>query len=81
MSFLAVLKFFASPYGLMLVAVIGAVGFMAVVYHKGETAGGAAVEKKVQVITQKTQKRIDDAEAHGPRTSRDVSKRMRDGTF
>jgi hypothetical protein len=80
-SFATVLKFFTSPWGIALLAVVGALGYSAFVYHKGESAGGAAVTAKVQQKTIQTQRKIDDAEAHGPRTPHDVSRRMRDGSF
>ncbi len=61
-------------------SIIGAVVMLVVlmfVFHKGEESGKSDDRK----ATIETQKRIDDADAHGPRTPDDVDKRLRDGKF
>lgn len=57
------------------------VGIIFTIYEKGETAGASAEVVKVQTRTRQVQGKIDNAEALGPRTSGDVSKRLRDGSF
>jgi hypothetical protein len=64
--------------GAVLLAILAGVWF---IYHKGETSGGAAVTVKVQQRTIEVQRKITDAEDRAPRTPRDVSKRLRDGSF
>jgi hypothetical protein len=44
-------------------------------------AGGDAVRVDHLNRTLETQRRIDDADAHGPRTPDDVDQRLRDGKF
>lgn len=58
-------------------AALASVVLLMIVFHKGEQAGKADDFK----ATIETQKRIDDADAHGPRTPDDVDKRLRDGRF
>ncbi len=62
----------------VLLAILAGVWF---VYHKGETAGSAAVTNVVQQTTIEVQRKMDDAQAHGPRTQSDAIKRLRDHTF
>lgn len=81
MNIAAAFKFFTSPYGLVLLAVLGGLIAAGVIYTKGEHKGEATVKAADQKATIKTQKRIDDAESRAPRTPADVSKRLRDGSF
>ncbi|MCX7360465.1 MAG: hypothetical protein NTV97_01015 [Alphaproteobacteria bacterium] len=60
-----------------LAAAAAAILLLMAVFHTGELAGKADDLK----ATIETQKRIDDADAHGPRTPDDVDKRLRDGKF
>ena len=73
--------FIATPAGRYILAGVAAAllvtGGIAYVYHKGENAGHADDAQ----ITSKKQGKIDDAEAHGPRTPDDVDQRLRDGKF
>lgn len=62
---------------LALAGAAAAVLLLMLVFHKGEQAGGAD-DLKASV---ETQRRIEDADAHGPRTADDVDKRLRDGSF
>ena len=73
----AILTFATSKVGLALIAATAAVVILLLVFHKGELAGKVDDLK----ATAKTQERINDADAHGPRTSGDVDKRLRDGSF
>lgn len=73
----AILSFLTSKAGLALIGAAAAVLLMLFVFHKGEQAGKADDLK----ATTDTQRRIDDADARGPRTSDDVDKRLRDGKF
>ena len=68
--------------GLGVLAVAAAVAvYLSRVYRAGEEAGAAAVTEQVQTNTITIQRSIQRAEQSGPRTPRDVSKRLRDGTF
>jgi hypothetical protein len=72
-------------YGLPVLAVlglvVGAVLYIGHVRKDGEAAGALKVEHQVQQNTINIQRDINRAENSGPRTPRDVSKRLRDGTF
>lgn len=81
MGLTAIFAFFKSPLGLAAIAALVAVIALAVVFHKGETAGSAEVTAKVQARTIAVQRKITDAEAAGPRTPSDVSKLLRSGSF
>lgn len=72
-----VFKFFTSGLGLAVLGGIGAALLLVLAFHKGEVAGKADDLK----ATTETQKRIDDADAHGPRTPDDVDERLRRGRF
>jgi hypothetical protein len=71
------LAFITSKTGLALIGAAAIVLLLMFVFHKGEQAGKADDLK----TTVETQKRIDDADAKGPRTSGDVDKRLKDGRF
>lgn len=82
------MEFLAKPavkYGAIALAVLGlVVGALIYVDHvrsSGEKTGATAVTAQVQQNTIVIQREIKRAEDNGPRTSRDVSKRLRDGTF
>ena len=62
---------------LALAGAAAAVLLLMLAFHKGEQAG-RAVDLKASV---ETQRRIEDADARGPRTADDVDKRLRDGSF
>lgn len=64
--------------------IIGAVLLAAipvVAYFFGRSAGGTAERERQQKATLDALRRIQDADANGPRTADDAAKRMRDGTF
>lgn len=61
--------------------VVGAVLYVGHVRSDGEKAGAAEVTTQVQANTITIQGNINRAEQAGPRTPRDVSKRLRDGSF
>ena len=69
--------FATSKAGLALIGATAAVILLLGVFHKGEQAGKVEDLKATTI----TQERIDDADAHGPRTPDDVGKRLRDGSF
>lgn len=71
------LKFLTSGAGLAVLGAIGAALLLALAFHKGEVAGKADDLK----ATTQTQRRIDDADAAGPRTPDDVDERLRRGRF
>ena len=71
------IAFLTSRAGLALIGTTAALLLVLFIYHKGELAGKADDLK----ATTETQKRIDDADATGPRTPGDVDKRLRDGRF
>jgi hypothetical protein len=65
----------------VLVAITAALLYIAHVRNEGIAEGEAKVEVIVQQHTIQTQRKMDNAEAKGPRTQSDVVKRMRDGSF
>lgn len=73
----AFLSFVTSKVGLTLIGAAAAALLLMLVFHKGEQAGKADDLRS----TIKIQERINDADAHGPRTADDVDKRLRDGSF
>jgi hypothetical protein len=60
------------------VAVLASVG---AIYLEGRSAGGKAARLDQLERTNETQRRIDDADATGPRTPDAVDRRLRDGSF
>ena len=82
------LAILSSPLGkagvaaLVVAALIGgALWYRSSVREEGFEAGKAEVTGQVQTNTIIIQREIKRAEDSGPRTPRDVSKRLRDGTF
>lgn len=73
--------FLTSPTGRIILAVLAAIalfgGYTLYVYDSGR---GAAKTEDLKA-TIETQKKIDDAQAHGPRTPDAVDQRLRDGSF
>lgn len=65
-------------YALAALAVAGAV---VLVLARAFGAGRAAEKAEQLERTNETQRRIQDADAAGPRTADDVDKRLSDGTF
>lgn len=63
------------------IAVVATIAVVAVIYNRGRSAGATQVIERVQQRTIETQRSIQRAEDLGPRTPRDVVKRLRDGTF
>jgi hypothetical protein len=66
-----------SPPGIALAAAAAALVLLVLVFHEGRQAGKAEDLER----TVKTQERIKDADARGPRTPDDVDLRLRDGRF
>jgi hypothetical protein len=62
-------------------AVAAAVASAGALYLEGRSAGGKAARVGQLERTLETQRRIDDADATGPRTPDAVDKRLRDGSF
>lgn len=63
---------------------IGAVLLAAIpviAYFAGRSAGGTAERARQQRATLDALRRIQDADASGPRTADDAARRMRDGSF
>lgn len=61
--------------------VLGVLWYIDGVRAEGKKAGAAEVTGQVQSNTIVIQREIQRAEDRGPRTPRDVSKRLRDGSF
>jgi hypothetical protein len=72
-----IIGFLTSRLGLAVIGAVVALGAIVWVYEEGKDAGHVDDLK----ATTETQRRIDDADAHGPRTPDDVDKRLRDGRF
>jgi len=72
-----IIGFLTSRLGLAVIGAVVALGTVVWVYEEGKDAGQVDDLK----ATTETQRRIDDADAHGPRTPDDVDKRLRDGRF
>jgi hypothetical protein len=65
------------PLGIAVAATAAAVLLLVLVFREGKQAGKTEDLER----TVKTQERINDADARGPRTPDDVDKRLRDGHF
>ena len=78
---MSALGFFGTRFGLAAIVAVVAVGAILWIYEEGKEAGGDAVRADSIEKTIETQRRIDDAEARGPRTPDDVDQRLRDGKF
>ena len=75
------IAFLTSKLGIALVAVVAAGGIAFFVYDKGHDSGSTEVRAEQLEKTNETQRKIEDADAHGPRTPDDVDRRLRDGRF
>lgn len=64
-----------------LIVAFAAIGAVVIVLARAFGAGRAAEKAAQQERTIETQRRIQDADARGPRTADDVDKRLRDGSF
>lgn len=64
-----------------LIVVVAAIGAVVLVLARAFGAGKAAERAAQLEQTNETQRRIQDADAAGPRTPDDVDKRLSDGTF
>jgi hypothetical protein len=62
-------------------AVVAAIAVVGVIYFEGRSAGGNAARVDQLEQTNDTQRRINDADATGPRTPDAVDQRLRDGSF
>lgn len=77
----AVLAFLKSPLGWAAIAALVAAIALAIAFHDGAKSGAASEVVKVQTRTKQVQGKINAAEAAGPRTPGEVSKKLRDGSF
>ena len=75
------IAFLTSKLGIALVAVVAAGGIALLMYDKGRDSGSSEVRVEQLEKTNETQRKIEDADAHGPRTPDDVDRRLRDGRF
>ena len=75
------IAFLTSKFGIALVAVVAAGGLAFFIYDKGHDSGTAEVRVEQLEKTNEIQRKIEDADAHGPRTPDDVDRRLRDGRF
>ncbi len=66
---------------LIVVAVVAAIAAVSLIYFEGRSAGGNAERVDRLERTNETQRRINDADATGPRTPDAVDQRLRDGRF
>lgn len=73
--------FLTSKLGIALVAIVAAGGVAFYIYDEGRDSGSTAVRVEHLEKTNETQRKIEDADAHGPRTPDDVDRRLRDGRF
>lgn len=71
------IAFLTSRAGIALAAVIAALAAVVWLLHEG----GEIQKGKDAKATTETQRRIDDADARGPRTFDDADKRLKDGRF
>jgi uncharacterized membrane-anchored protein len=75
----------AVKYGLAALAALALVGGALWYVHSVREAGRAEGSAQTQIVVQQktieTQRKINDAEAKGPRTKSDAVRRLRDGTF
>ena len=78
---MTIIGFLTSRFGLALIGAVAALGAIVWIYEEGKDAGATDVLVDDLKATTETQRRIDDADAHGPRTPDDVDKRLRDGRF
>ena len=62
-------------------AVVAAIAVVGLIYFEGRSAGGNAERVDQLEQTNHTQRRINDADATGPRTPDAVDQRLRDGKF
>lgn len=62
-------------------AVVAAIAVVGLIYFEGRSAGGNAARVGRLEQTNDTQRRINDADATGPRTPDAVDRRLRDGSF
>jgi hypothetical protein len=75
------IAFLTSKLGLALIAVVAVGGIAFFIYDEGKDAGQTGVRVEQLEKTNETQRKIEDADAHGPRTPDDVDRRLRDGSF
>ncbi|SEP41450.1 hypothetical protein SAMN02990966_05905 [Rhodospirillales bacterium URHD0017] len=75
------IAFLTSKLGIALVAVVAAGGIALFIYDKGHDSGTTEVRVEQLEKTNEIQRKIEDADAHGPRTPDDVDRRLRDGRF
>ena len=75
------MSFLTSKLGLAVIAAVAALGIAGWIYLEGRSTGGNAIRVDQLERTNETQRRITDADAHGPRTPDDVDRRLRDGSF
>jgi hypothetical protein len=75
------ISFLTSKLGIALLAVVALLVVVGVIYFQSRNAGGSAVRVEQLERTNETQRKIDDADARGPRTPGDVDQRLRDGRF
>jgi hypothetical protein len=73
--------FLTSKAGLALIAIVIAAGGVFWIYEEGKGSGQTGVRVEQLEKTNETQRKIEDADAHGPRTPDDVDRRLRDGSF
>lgn len=62
-------------------AVVATIAAVGLIYFEGRSAGGHAERVDRLEQTNETQRRINDADATGPRTPDAVDQRLRDGRF
>jgi len=75
------IAFLTSKLGIALLAVVAAGGIALFIYDEGKDSGETGVRVEQLEKTNETQRKIDDADARGPRTPDDVDRRLRDGSF
>ena len=75
------ISFLTSKLGIASLAVVAVLVAVGVIYFQGRSAGGSAIRVEQLERTNETQRKIDDADARGPRTPGDVDQRLRDGRF
>lgn len=77
----AAIAFLTSKAGLALIVVVVAAGGAFWIYEEGKGSGKTEVRVEQLEKTNETQRKIEDADARGPRTPDDVDRRLRDGSF
>jgi len=75
------IRLLTSKLGIASLAVVAVLVAVGVIYFQGRSAGESAIRVEQLERTNETQRKIDDADARGPRTPGDVDQRLRDGRF